>query len=250
MSTNVVNPAPPELVVQNYFNLVGAIAARIKRRVPSHVDVQDLVQTGMIGLLEASERFIPSRAVEFSTYANSRITGAILDEMRKWDTCSRQDRKNARAIAQARAQLWQKNGEDPSREQIAEAVGLGLEEYDRTLRHLESSKHPSTRLANEMPEMTDEIDRLPSSCESPFESCSKSEESHLLRSYIDQLQPRLRKILKLYYFEDLGLKEIGERLGVGEARISQLHKQAVQELRRLIGSDRRDSASGASTMVQ
>ena len=145
MSTNVVNPAAPELVVQNYFNLVGAIASRIKQRVPSHVDVQDLVQTGMIGLLEASERFNPSRAVEFSTYANSRITGAILDEMRRRDTCSRQDRKNARTIEQAKAQLRQQNGDDPGKEQIAEAVGLGLEEYDRTLRHLESSKQASAR---------------------------------------------------------------------------------------------------------
>jgi RNA polymerase sigma factor for flagellar operon FliA len=249
MSANMVNPAPPELVVQNYFNLVGAIASRIKRRVPSHVDVQDLVQTGMIGLLEASERFNPSRAVEFSTYANSRITGAILDEMRRWDTCSRQDRKNARAIEQAKAQLRQKNGEDPGKEQIAQAVGLGLEEYDRTLRHLESSKQPSNRLTNERSEMTDDIDRLPSPCESPFDSCSKLEEFRLLHSYVNQLQPRLRKILKLYYVEDLGLKEIGERLGVGEARISQLHKQAVLELRRLIGSDRRASATRASTMV-
>jgi RNA polymerase sigma factor for flagellar operon FliA len=76
------------------------------------------------------------------------------------------------------------------------------------------------------------------------------EESSSLHSYINQLQPRLRKILKLYYFEDLGLKEIGERLGVGEARISQLHKQAVLELRRLIGSDRRVSAARTSTMIQ
>ena len=74
MSTNVVNPAAPELVVQNYFNLVGAIASRVKGRVPSHVDVQDLVQNGMIGLLEASERSNPAPAVEFSIYANSRIT--------------------------------------------------------------------------------------------------------------------------------------------------------------------------------
>jgi len=79
MSTNVVNSAPPELVVQNYFNMVGAIASRIERHIPSHIDVQDLVQTGMIGLLEASERFDSSRAIELSTYANSRITGAILD---------------------------------------------------------------------------------------------------------------------------------------------------------------------------
>ena len=98
MSTNIFNPVSPQLVVQNYFNLVQAIAAKIKRRLPAHVDVEDLVQTGMIGLLEASSRYDASRAVDFSSYANSRITGAILDELRKWDTCSRQDRKMARQV--------------------------------------------------------------------------------------------------------------------------------------------------------
>ncbi len=250
MSTNVINPAPPELVVQNYFNLVGAIASRIKRRVPSHIDVQDLVQTGMIGLLEASERFDSSRAVEFSTYANSRITGAILDEMRRWDTCSRQDRRNARAIEQAKARLQQQNGEEPSKEEIAEAVGLGLDEYDRTLHHLESGKQLSNRSTHDSAEMVDDVDRLPSPSETPFDACSKSEDARVLRSFVDQLQPRLRKILRLYYFEELGLKEIGDRLGVGEARISQLHKQAVLELRRLIGSHRRTPAAHTSNMVQ
>lgn len=248
MSTNVINSAPPELVVQDYFNLVGAIASRIKRRVPTHIDVQDLVQTGMIGLLEASERFNPTRAVEFSTYANSRITGAILDEMRRWDSCSRKDRRNARAIEQAKAQLQQKNGEEPSKEEIAQAVGMGLEEYDRTLHHLESGKQASSRSTSDSEEMSDDIERLPSATENPFEACSKSEDARLLRSFINQLQPRLRNILRLYYFEELGLKEIGDRLGVGEARISQLHKQAVLELRRLVGSNRRMPA--ASTMVQ
>jgi len=142
MSTNVVNSAPPELVVQNYFNMVGAIASRIERHIPSHIDVQDLVQTGMIGLLEASERFDSSRAIELSTYANSRITGAILDEMRRWDTCSRKGRRNAHAIEHAKAQLRQKNSEGRSKEEIAQAVGLGLEEYDRTLHHLESNRRP------------------------------------------------------------------------------------------------------------
>jgi RNA polymerase sigma factor for flagellar operon FliA len=249
MSTSMVNPAPPELVVQNYFNLVGAIASRIKRRVPSHIDVQDLVQTGMIGLLEASERFDSSRAVEFSTYANSRITGAILDEMRRWDTCSRQDRKKARAIEQAKARLQQQNGEEPSKEEIAEAVGLGLDEYDRTLHHLESGKQLPSRSTYDSAEV-DDVDRLPSPSETPYEACRKSEDARVLRSFLDQLQPRLRKILRLYYFEELGLKEIGDRLGVGEARISQLHKQAVLELRRLIASNRRTPAARTSTMVQ
>ena len=102
MATNVINPAATQLVVQDYFNLVQAIASKIKRRLPAHVDVEDLVQTGMIGLLEASRRYDASRSVEFSSYANSRITGAILDELRRWDTCSRQDRKNASTRPSAR----------------------------------------------------------------------------------------------------------------------------------------------------
>src|SRR5205807_8841018 len=116
MSTSIVNPAPSHLVVENYFNLVQAIAAKIKRRLPAHVDVEDLVQNGMIGLLEAADRFDESRAVDFSTFANSRITGAILDELRKADTCSRQDRKMGRAIESARTNLKGTTCEGPSRE--------------------------------------------------------------------------------------------------------------------------------------
>src|SRR5690348_8590711 len=111
MSTNVFNPVGPELVVENYFSLVQSIAKRIKRRLPSHVDVNDLVQTGVIGLLEASGRYDASRAVDFSSYANSRITGAILDELRKWDTCSRYDRRKAREAEEAKARLRAVAGE-------------------------------------------------------------------------------------------------------------------------------------------
>src|SRR5256714_1976927 len=128
MSTNIFNPIEPQLVVNNYFKLVQSIACNIKRRLPAHVDVEDLVQTGMIGLLEASRRYDASRAVDFSSYANSRITGAILDELRKWDTCSRQDRKMARQIENAKMQLRATTGEEPSKEQVAQAVGLGRSE--------------------------------------------------------------------------------------------------------------------------
>jgi len=100
-----------QVVVQDYFNLVKAVASRIKRRLPAHVDVEDLVQTGMIGLMEASTRFDASRKVEFSSYATTRITGAILDELRKVDPCSRQDRKTGRAIEKTAARLQFEFGE-------------------------------------------------------------------------------------------------------------------------------------------
>lgn len=249
MSTSILNPAPSDLVVNNYFSLVQAIAVKIKRRLPAHVDVQDLVQTGMIGLLEAARRFDESRAVEFSTYASTRITGAILDELRKLDTCSRQDRKTARAIESTRAQWRVERREEPSREQIAEAVGLGLAEYDRTLHRLEAAKSPETGFADDS-EVTDMVSKIPSEDESALESCCKRESFKLLRSYIDQLKPRQREVLNLYYFEYMALKEIGNRLGVGEARISQIHKQACLELRRMIDADKRLSAPAVSSMVQ
>lgn len=250
MSTGITQAEGKQVVLQNYFNLVETIAAKIKRRLPPHVDVQDLVQTGMIGLMEASSRYDSSRAAEFSTYASSRITGAILDELRRWDTCSRKDRKNARQIEQAKTQLTATTGETPSSQQIAEAVGLGLKEYELTLSRLESGRQPFFKAEDSESDPVDEISRIPSSGENPFEAYSKQEDSRLLHSHIDRLQPRYREILVLYYFKDMGLKEIGRRLGVGEARTSQLHKQAVLELRRNLDSERRSLAPRNSAMIQ
>lgn len=249
MSTNVFNPVAPELVVENYFSLVQAIAKKIKRRLPAHVDVDDLVQTGIIGLLEASSRYDASRAVDFSTYANSRITGAILDELRKSDTCSRQDRRKAREAEDAKLRLRATKGTEPSREAIAEAVGVGLVEYERILQRLESNKQAPSYYNEEEPNMADEISQLPSKDESPYDTLSRKEDCRLLRSHINQLKPRYREVLQLYYFKEMGLKQIGERLGVGEARICQIHKQALAELRRLVDT-KPTRVTAMSTMVQ
>ncbi len=250
MATNLINPAQTQLVVQNYFTLVRAIASKIKRRLPAHVDVEDLVQTGMIGLLEASSRFDATRMVDFSSYANSRITGAILDELRKWDTCSRQDRKTAREIETVKQSLRAMKGCEPGREEIAEAVGLGLAQYDRMLHRLESAKQPPLQSDDHDSDPSEELNQIPAKGQTPFEACSKIEDFTLLRSYITQLKPRQRQVLELYYFHDMGLRDIGQKLGVGEARISQIHKQAVLELRRMIASQRRTSLSTVSTMIQ
>jgi len=239
-----------QVVVQDYFNLVKAVASRIKRRLPAHVDVEDLVQTGMIGLLEASTRFDASRKVEFSSYATTRITGAILDELRKVDPCSRQDRKTGRAIKNAKFNLRITGGEEPSSEQVAQAIGLGLAEYEQTRRRLESGQQAMTRIDETDSDVTNELSQIPSKDESAFDVCNKRESARILRSYIDQLAPRLREVVKLYYFEEVQLKEIGRRLGVGEARISQILKQASTELRRLMDAGKRAPSNGVSTMVQ
>ncbi|HEV2990532.1 MAG TPA: RNA polymerase sigma factor FliA [Candidatus Angelobacter sp.] len=238
-----------QVIVQDYFNLVRAVATRIKRRLPAHVDVEDLIQTGMIGLLEASNRFDASRKVEFSSYATTRITGAILDELRRADTCSRQDRKTGRAIESAKFNLRTVSGQEPSSEEIAQAVGMGLAEYEQARQRLDCGQKSMTRM-DDNPDATDELNQIPSKDESAFELCIKRETARVLRSHIEQLPSRLRTVVKLYYFEELQLKEIGQRLGVGEARISQILKQAGEELRRVMDAGKRKPAKNVSAMVQ
>jgi RNA polymerase sigma factor for flagellar operon FliA len=250
MSTNVFNPAAPELVVQNYFSLVQAIAKKIKRRLPLHVDVDDLVQTGVIGLLEASSRFDASRAVDFSTYANSRITGAILDELRKSDTCSRHDRRKAREVENAKVQLRAATGVEPSRVQIAAAVGVGLADYEKILQRLESNKQSTIYPQEDEQNTTDEMSQLPSKDESAYDLCSRKQEMQLLRNRVNQLKPKHREVLRMYYFKEMGLREIGKQLGVGEARICQIHKQALAELRRMIETKGTATTTAVSRMVQ
>jgi len=229
---------------------VRAVATKIKRRLPAHVDVEDLIQTGMIGLLEASTRFDASRNVEFSSYATTRITGAILDELRRVDTCSRQDRKTGRAIENAKFNLRTASGQEPSGEEIAQAVGMGLAEYEQARQRLDCGQQSMTRMDDANLDATDELNQIPSKDESAFELCSKRETARMLRSHIEQLPSRLQTVVKLYYFEELQLKEIGRRLGVGEARISQILKQASVELRRLMDAGKRTPARNLSTMVQ
>jgi RNA polymerase sigma factor for flagellar operon FliA len=250
MAANAVNPALRGPVVQNYFNLVQAIANKIKQHLPSHVDVEDLVQTGMIGLMEACSRYDSTRLVDFSRYANARITGAILDELRKFDTCSRQDRKIARQAETARQRLRAESGEEPSRAEIAKAVGLGLAEYERTLYRLEASKDPSGFSANRDAEFSEALDSIPSQDQTPFEFYSRREDFKTLRSHVGRLKPRQRQVLELYYFRELGLKQIGTLMGVGEARISQIHQQALSELRRLIAATKPSPGTRTPATVQ
>lgn len=242
------NVRAAEVAVQEYFSLVQAIAGRIKRRLPAHVEVDDLVQTGMVGLLESCNRYDASRSVAFSSYANSRITGAILDELRKFDTCSRQDRRSARAIEEARMQLRALTREEPETTAVAEAAGMTIAEYHRTLQRLESGRHMP--LAWEEDEAADEVGNLPSSEESPFQVCSRRERWERLNCHIEGLKPRLREVLYLYYFEELGFREIGTRMGVGEARICQMHKEALQMLRRKAENENRDTGTRKGVALQ
>jgi RNA polymerase sigma factor for flagellar operon FliA len=173
-----------------------------------------------------------------------------LDELRKWDTCSRRDRRTAREIENAKQSLRARTRREPSREEIADAVGLGLAEYDQTLQRLESGKQPASQASDQEADPHDELSQIPSKDETPFEACSKKQDFAQLRKLIGELKPRNRKVLELYYFHELGLKAIGESLGVGEARVSQIHKQAIEELKRIIAARNPQPAQQVSTMIQ
>src|SRR5260370_30552257 len=175
-----------------------------------------------------------ARVGDFESDGRWGVAGGVGGGRGKGDRCSRQDRKTGREIEDAKHRIRAKERREPSREQIAEAVGLGLADYDRTLQRLESGKQPTMRCGEQNSDPVDEISQLPSKDESPYDIFSKREDFRLLRKYVGELKPRHRNVLERYYFEDLGLKQIGDLLVRGDARLRQSPKAAVVAVRRLV----------------
>lgn len=142
------------------------------------------------------------------------------------------------------------SGCEPGRAEVAAAVGLALEEYEQILHRLESGKQPSLPSDDPSADANEELERIPSKDMTPYDACSRKEDFALLREYLERLKPRQSRVLRLYYFGGLGLKEIGAQLGVGEARVSQIHKQAISEIRRMMATEERESSKFPSSMVQ
>jgi RNA polymerase sigma factor for flagellar operon FliA len=209
------------------------IARRIHDRLPSHVLLDDLVQAGILGLIEALHKYDPSKNVELKTYAKHRIQGAILDSLRDLDWSPRPLRKKARQLEQAHQRLRARLGRAATEPELAVELGIELKELQHLLGDLrgldlgslqddfnESGQGREALVAN--PEGTDQ---------EPFSMCLKGELRELLARAVGELQPRERQVLSLYYFEELTMKEVGAVLGVGEARVSQIHSAALVRLR-------------------
>jgi RNA polymerase sigma factor FliA len=220
------------LIVQ-YAPLVKNIAERMAVRLPAHVDREDLVSAGTLGLISAVERFDETRNVQFEIYARYRIRGAILDELRSRDTLSRSSRnKDSRLEAAARS-LRTELGREPSDEETAEFMGISLEEYyallddARGLSLISSEDLPADyteRYAQS--EVLEKIEH-----ESPFAFLKRKEVKRVLKDAVESLPEKEGIVLSLYYYEELTLKEIGLVLGLTESRICQIHARAVLRLR-------------------
>lgn len=217
-------------LVERYADLVKRIAHHMMGRMPSNVAVDDLIQAGMIGLIDASKKFDQSKGASFETYAGIRIRGAMIDELRKGEWAPRSVHRNARAIQDAIKIVENRTGRDANDRDVAAELGIELDEYYSMLQDSMATKLFSI---DEMVAPDDHIekDAIDLDRENPYEGLQKDALRQQLANAITELPEREQLVLSLYYDEELNLKEIGEVLGVSESRVSQLHSQAAQRLR-------------------
>ena len=225
--------AERELALMEQLPQVRYIARRIHERLPRHVPFEDLVHAGVLGLIDALNKFDQSKHVQFSSYAKFRIRGAILDNLRELDWSPRDLRRKGRMVEQAYGHLCGVLGRAPTENEIARELGLQLRELQSLLAELDGLELGSLRI--ESPHggrEEDLLDYLPSqSEETPFFACLRSEQKQLLAEAIAELPEKERKVLSLYYYDELTMKEVGATLGIGESRVSQIHSLAMVRLR-------------------
>ncbi|MFD2180241.1 RNA polymerase sigma factor FliA [Veronia pacifica] len=219
----------PDSLIQQYSSLVKRIAHHIIARLPPNVQVEDLIQAGMVGLIEAKQNYDPSKGASFETYAGIRIRGAMLDDIRRGDWVPRSVHKNNRQISEAIASLESELGRDPKDNEIAERLGMSMAQYHQAQNDINCGR----LVGMEDLGMTDEVYSADDSQEenSTFQEVSDGSFKHHLADAIRKLPEREALVLSLYYDEELNLKEIGAIIGVSESRVCQIQNQAMQRLR-------------------
>lgn len=228
---NAAGQPDKEQLVQRFLPLVKRIAYHLMARLPASIQFDDLVQNGVIGLLDAIGRYEEGFGAQFETYASQRIRGAMLDGLRENDWLPRQLRRELRRIETAVTQLEQANGRAPSETELAEALGMTLADYQKTLQearghqllYFEDFVEDGEEGFLERHFVDDESD--------PSRVLEEQNVREVLVGAIDRLPEREKLVMALYYEQELNLREIGEVMGVTESRVCQLHSQAIARLR-------------------
>ncbi|MGO1247143.1 MAG: RNA polymerase sigma factor FliA [Oceanisphaera sp.] len=215
-------------LIERHAGLVRRIAYHLLARLPDSVLVDDLIQSGMVGLLEATRNFDASKGASFETFAGIRIRGAMLDEMRRGDWVPRSVHKNSRQVADAIAEIQAREGRNATDREVADELKVSLDAYYAMLRDTSNGK------ILDMDEFETGIDahvEVGHYSDNPFDDMAKQRFQTSLSQHIKTLPEREAMVLSLYYDEELNLKEIGDVLDVSESRVSQIHSQAMHRLR-------------------
>jgi RNA polymerase sigma factor FliA len=242
-----LNAVERDALVLRHLPQVNYIARRIHDRLPPQVPLADLVQAGVVGLMDAMERFDAARGVQFASYAAFRIRGAILDSLREMDWSPRALRHKSRQVEDAAARLEQELGRAPSETELAAAMGLRLHDFRQVLTDIKGLDLFTLEMAID-PSVPDGACRdVPDTRqEGAFQRCLYHEVRHELAAAIARLPRKEQQVLALYYYEELTMSDIGRLLGVGESRVSQIHSMALIALRRRLA--RSLSAVRSATM--
>ncbi|MGA2905606.1 MAG: FliA/WhiG family RNA polymerase sigma factor [Candidatus Korobacteraceae bacterium] len=227
------------------------IARRIHERLPQHVAFDDLLHAGIVGLIDALHKYDARKNVRFASYAKFRIRGAILDSLRDMDWSPRDLRRKARRLETVMQKLQTELGRSAGEPELAQAMGMTLEEFQHLLDELRGLEVGSLQI--ELREDGREADLSESIAgptdQDPLSLYMRVERKQMLAGAIAQLPPREQQVLALYYQEELTMKEVGAVLGVGESRVSQIHSVAVARLRATLCNARQESEAGRGAAV-
>ncbi len=227
-------PATERELIASHLHLVDSAVARIKRTVPAHVDADDLRSIGLTGLVSAVRRYNPEQGRTFAGYAAMRVRGAMLDELRRLDSCSRRARARARRLRETSGGLEQKLGREVTGEEVRAELGLSREEYGKWVedaqpvgfvaidRSADAEEGQGSSLHELLADEQDETGRA---------QLEKEERIRLLAQRIEELPAQQRRILAMHYHENMRIGEIAEVFGVSSSRVSQVHARALAELK-------------------
>jgi len=220
-------------LIEKYRLKVRIIAVKMARDLPPSVDVDDLMSMGFIGLMDAAEKFDPTRNVKFETYAEFRIRGAILDDLRKQDWIPRSARDRMSEVVSARSQVEARTGTRATQSEVSHEMQMPLGKFQQLLTNLGSQTLVNLE---DMPETFEPGD---SNLADPFREAVRGEAKVVVTRMLEKLNEQERRVLNFYYYRGLNLKEISQILDVSESRVSQIHSQAVGNLRQHIKDESR-----------
>lgn len=227
---NTKNMETRNQLVMLYVQLVKSIVCRMVPTYRKHVDFDDLMSCGLLGLMDAIDKFDPGREIKFETYASLRIKGEIIDQIRKQDWAPNSLRQKIKRIEDGFASLENKLGRSVSEKEVAEHLSMNEDDVKKALD--ESHTFQMMNLDDMLADRLDSGELQASSDDSPEESYENKELKEILAACIDKLGEREKLVVSLYYYDELTLREIGEVMGVTESRVSQIHSKAMMSLRR------------------